>query len=74
MEVRGHLHIATAFLRGVRLTSHLSSAVFDSERHPACPQDAVRTSLHFLLYAAVAVSSVAQASCVDTALLAVIFV
>ena len=62
MEVRGHLHIAAALPRSVRLTSHLCSTEFHSECHPACPQDAVRTSLYFLLSAAVAARSTAVAS------------
>ena len=61
MGVRYHLHIAATLPRGVTLTSHLSSAEFDSERRPACPQDAVKTSLHFLLFAAVDTSSGAEA-------------
>jgi len=57
MEVRGHLHIAAALPWAVRLTYHLSNAEFDSERRPACPQDAVRTNLLFLLFAAFAAMS-----------------
>jgi hypothetical protein len=57
MEVRGHLHIAAARPWAVRLTSHRHNAEFDSERCPACLQDAVRTTLQFLLFAAVAAMS-----------------
>jgi len=73
MEVRGHIHIATALPWAVRLTSHLSNAEFDSERRPACPQDAVRTTLHFLPFAAVAAMS-ARRKRLDIFLLAVTLV
>jgi len=54
MEVRGHLHIAAAVPRGVKLTCYLFSIEFHSELHSACPQDAVRFSLYLLLSAAFA--------------------